>query len=121
MWIEASTPMFLKVFPMLFLCFFLASCKEQDGLRKAAPQTPQSSQVSRSEETPSAPGKPIVPPETVTLRSVEVVGDGKTLIMGNAAGEYRVSCNTKAMGCETPVHGTSYLLFDKRTYWRSTC
>jgi hypothetical protein len=59
-----------------------------------------------------------VPPEIVQLREMKVLGEVKTLTMSNSAGEYHLSCNMKARGCETPIPGKNYFLYNNHTYWK---
>lgn len=62
--------------------------------------------------------KRIVPPEIVRVENVKVSGDIKSVIVGNDAGQYQLACNMAAQGCETPLPGRDYYLFNKDTFWK---
>jgi hypothetical protein len=64
------------------------------------------------------PDRTLVPPEIVQLQVMKVFGEVKTLTMSNSTGEYHLSCNLKARGCETPIPGKNYFLFNNHTYWK---
>jgi len=49
---------------------------------------------------------------------MQIIGQVKTLTMSNSTGEYHLSCNLKADGCETPTPGKNYLLINKNTHWK---
>ena len=102
---------------MVNLCAaLLLSCKPtREATVEAGPKEPT---VVKVEDVPDKPKKPVVPPEIVRLRELRVSGDIKTLTVGDATGEYHLSCNRKAAGCVSPTPGKNYLLFKEGTHYR---
>jgi len=64
-------------------------------------------------------GNELIEPEVVRSKQVQNDNrDVKTVIVGNANGEYVLSCNMKAENCVTPVPGKDYYVFNKTSKWR---
>lgn len=57
-------------------------------------------------------------PEIVHSRQVRIVGDLKTVTVGNGNGDYNLFCNTKAGNCLTPVPTKDYYVFNNNTKWK---
>jgi len=90
----------------LLLLFGLVSCKPMD--KTAAP-------VTKAE--PIDPE--IIAPETVRPRHMQNDNHGiKTLTIGNANGDYVLSCDIKQETCLTPEPGKDYYLFKNNTKWK---
>src|SRR5215469_10237882 len=76
----------------------------------------------------ATPTKPVLPkdengvdlpvPEIVHSKQVRIVGDLKTVTVGNANGDYSLFCNTKAANCLTPVPAKDYYVFNSNTKWK---
>ena len=58
-------------------------------------------------------------PEIVRSKEVSIGGSGvKTVIVGNANGDYDLFCNTKADNCLTPIPAKDYYVFNEHTKWK---
>jgi hypothetical protein len=64
-------------------------------------------------------GKELTEPEIVRSKQVQIDNRGiKTITVGNANGDYALSCNMKADYCLTPVPGKGYYVFNKTSKWK---
>src|SRR5665213_587484 len=61
----------------------------------------------------------VVLPEVVRSKNVHIANGLKIVTVGNANGEYLLSCNIQApSGCITPIPGKNYQLFNKNTRFK---
>ncbi|MCU1304933.1 MAG: hypothetical protein JWQ87_5217 [Candidatus Sulfotelmatobacter sp.] len=64
-------------------------------------------------------GNDLLMPEIVRAEQVQTDNHGvKTITVGNANGEYVLSCNMKADNCMTPMPEKDYYVFNKKTKWK---
>ncbi len=63
-------------------------------------------------------GNDLSMPEIVRSKQVQIDHEIKTVTVGNANGDYVLSCNMKAENCQTPTPGKNYYVFNKTTKWK---
>lgn len=91
----------------------LLSCAGPSKSAKTEPQEPSAMKVQATTSD-----KSLVAPDIVQCTGMHIDGTIKNVTMSNSNGDYYLSCNIKAQGCETPVPGKNYLLFNKNTHWK---